>query len=113
MVLMAASLGMRFGEIADLQWKNIDFQNRLITMEITKNQDVRVLPITDQIYALLEGRKEGRGGEEHVFPSKDPAKRYPYSMIRKAFESVLKELGLHDVVFHSLRHTAASHMAMT
>lgn len=45
MVLMAASLGMRFGEIADLKWKNIDFENRLITLEFTKNQDVRVLPM--------------------------------------------------------------------
>ena len=34
-------------------------------------------------------------------------------MIRKAFQAVLKELGMKDIVFHSLRHTAASHLAMS
>jgi len=34
-------------------------------------------------------------------------------MIRKAFQSVLNKLKLDDVVFHSLRHTAASHLAMS
>jgi integrase len=113
MVLMGAALGVRFGELADLKWKSVDFDNRLITLELTKNGDVRVLPMPDQIYSFLEGRPGRDQGEEYVFPSKDPSKRCPYSMIRKAFESVLKELEFHDVVFHSLRHTAASHCAMS
>lgn len=112
MVLMAASLGMRFGEIADLKWKNVDFENRFITLEVTKNQDVRVLPMPDQIYGFLKS-KNWFNQEEYVFPSKDPAKRHPQSLIRKAFQSVLQQLGLDDVVFHSLRHTAASHLAMS
>lgn len=111
MVLIAASLGLRFGELANLQWRNIDFENRLITLEVTKNQDIRVLPMPDQIYEFL--KENQKGANEYVFPSKNPLKRYPYSMIRKAFESTLEQLGLHDVVFHSLRHTAASHLAMT
>ncbi len=113
MVLLASYLGMRFGEIAELKWKNIDFDNRLITLEITKNKDVRILPITDQIYDYLKDRKSAGKGEEYLFPSRDPLKRYPYSMIRKAFQLVLQDLGLEDVVFHSLRHTAASHLAMS
>lgn len=113
MVLMAASLGMRFGEIVDLKWKNIDFEHRLITLEVTKNQDVRVLPMPDQIYSFLKSRNQSNQAEEYVFPSKDSSKRHPYSMIRKAFQSVLKQLGLNDIVFHSLRHTAASHLAMS
>jgi len=113
MVLMAASLGMRFGEIADLKWKNIDFENRLITLEFTKNQDVRVLPMPDQIFSFLKDINPLKNGEDYVFPSKDPSKRHPYSMIRKAFKAVLDQLGLQDIVFHSLRHTAASHLAMS
>jgi len=113
MVLMAASLGLRFGEIANLKNKHIDFEHRLITLEITKNHDMRVLPMPDQIYTFLKGRFQPSNDEGYVFPSKDPTKRHPYSMIRKAFQSVLKELGLTDVVFHSLRHTAASHLAIS
>lgn len=113
MTLIAASLGMRFGEIADLKWKNIDFENRLITLEFTKNQDIRVLPMPDQIYSFLQSKYQPNNNDKYVFPSKDPLKRYPYSMIRKAFKSVLKQLGLTEIVFHSLRHTAASHLAMS
>ena len=113
MVLMAASLGLRFGEIANLKNKNVDFENRLITLEVTKNHDIRVLPMPDQIYSFLQGKSQLNNTEGYVFPSKDPVKRHPYSMIRKAFQSVLKELGFTDVVFHSLRHTAASHLAMS
>lgn len=110
MVLIAASLGLLFGELANLQWRNVDFENRLISLEATKNQDVRILPMPDQIYSFLKDAQKGT--DEYVFPSKDSSKRYPYSMIRKAFESVLEQLGMHDGVFHSLRHTAASHLAM-
>lgn len=113
MVLMAASLGMRFGEISDLKWKNVDFENRLITMEMTKNQDMRVLPIPDQIFEFLRQREGDCSSEDYVFPSRDPKKRHPYSMVRKAFRSVTNTLGIDDVVFHSLRHTAASHLAMS
>jgi len=111
MVLIAVSLGLRFGELANLKWKNVDFENRLITLEVTKNQDIRVLPMPDQIYNFL--KENQKGSDEYVFPSKDPTKRYPYSMIRKAFKAVLEQLKMSDVVFHSLRHTAASHLAMT
>lgn len=82
MVLMAASLGLRFGEIANLQNKHIDFENRLITLEVTKNHDMRVLPMPDQIYTFLKGRFQPNNEEGYVFPSKDPTKRHPYSMIR-------------------------------
>lgn len=112
MVLMAASLGMRYGEISSLKWKNVDFEHRLITLETTKNQDVRVLPMPDQIYSFLMSRCSSCQ-EDYIFPSKNPSKQPTYTMIRKAFQTVLNQLGLQDIVFHSLRHTAASHLAMS
>ncbi|MCP5492116.1 MAG: tyrosine-type recombinase/integrase [Chlamydiales bacterium] len=66
---MAASLGMRYGEIASLKWKNVDFEHRLITLETTKNQDARVLPMTDQIYSFLMSRCSSCQGN-YIFPSK-------------------------------------------
>lgn len=112
MVLLAGMLGMRFGEIANLTWKNIDFSNRFITLEITKNKDIRVVPMSDPIYEYLQVKNNNTDPEEFIFPSKDPIKRSPYSMIRKSFKKILQKLGFHDVVFHTLRHTAASHLAM-
>jgi len=113
MVLMAAALGIRFGELANLLHKHLDFKNRLIILEVTKNGDTRVLPMPDQVYSYLLEKSQSSNEEAYVFPSKNASKRHPYSMIRKAFQSVLKQLGWKDVVFHSLRHTAASHLAMS
>lgn len=112
MVLLAGTLGMRFGEIANLTWKDIDFKNRFITLEMTKNKDTRVVPMPDSIYHYLQAKNHKRNPEEFVFPSKDPSKRSPYSMIRKSFHRILQKLKFEDVVFHTLRHTAASHLAM-
>lgn len=112
MVLLAGTLGMRFGEIANLTWKDIDFTNRFITLEMTKNKDTRVVPMSDSIYHYLQAKNNKKSPEEFVFPSKDPSKRSPYSMIRKSFYRILQKLKLDDVVFHTLRHTAASHLAM-
>lgn len=112
MVLLAGMLGMRFGEIANLTWKNIDFANRFITLEITKNKDTRFVPMSDPIYEYLQVKNNNKNPEQFIFPSKNPIKRSPYSMIRKSFKRILQKLGFHDVVFHTLRHTAASHLAM-
>lgn len=112
MVLLGGTLGMRFGEIANLTWKDIDFTNRFITLEMTKNKDTRVVPMSDSIYHYLQAKNHKKSPEEFVFPSKDPSKRSPYSMIRKSFHRILQKLKFEDVVFHTLRHTAASHLAM-
>jgi integrase len=60
MVLIATSLGLHFGELADLKWENVDFQNQLITLEMTKNQDVRVLHMPDHIYSFLKDNQLNR-----------------------------------------------------
>lgn len=113
MVLIAASMGLRFGEIVNLCWKHIDFDNGFVTLETTKNGDVRVVPLPNQIANYLKEGQPSKLPDEFLFPSKNPDKRHPYSLIRKAFQKALQQANLQDVTFHSLRHTAASHMAMS
>lgn len=112
MVLVAATMGLRFGEIANLRWKNIDFNKRLATLEMTKNGDIRVVPIPDQVIEYLRGIPRPKIPEAFVFPSKNPAKRHLYSLIRKAFQKALQKSGIQDFKYHDLRHTCASHLAM-
>lgn len=109
-VYLAASLGMRFGEIANLLWKNIDFDKRLIILEVTKNKDMRILPMSEQLYSYLLEMSRGKSLEKRIFVYK--SKIAFYTAIRRSFKQVLTTLHLTDVVFHTLRHTAASHFAM-
>ncbi len=48
-------MGLRFGEIVDLQWRHIDFDNGFATLEKTKNGDTRFVPLPDQVAAHLKG----------------------------------------------------------
>lgn len=113
MVLIAASMGLRFGEIVNLRWKHIDFEHGFVTLETTKNGDMRFVPLPNQVAIYLKEIPRQKSPEEFLFPSKNPAKRHPYSIIRKVFQKALQETNLQDITFHSLRHTAASHMAMS
>lgn len=105
-------MGLRFSEIINLRWKHIDFDNGFATLETTKNGDARFVPIPDQVAGYLKGIKEPNLPEDFLFPSKNPEKRHPYSLIRKAFHNALQKTGLQDFKFHDLRHTCASHLAM-
>lgn len=109
-VYLAASLGMRFGEIANLLWKNIDFDKRLVILEITKNKDMRILPMSEQLYSYLLEMSKDKKPDHKIFIYK--SKIAFYTAIRRPFKQVLTILHLTDVVFHTLRHTAASHFAM-
>jgi len=48
--------GMRLGEIQGLRWGQIDFLNRIIRLNAgeTKNDEAREIPISDELYAMLE-----------------------------------------------------------
>ena len=112
MVLISASMGLRFGEVANLLWKNIDFDNGFVTLETTKNGDVRVVPLPEQVATYLKNLECSKLPDEFLFPSKNPKKRNPYSLIRKAFHKAVQTANIKDFTYHSLRHTCASHLAM-
>jgi len=112
MVLIAVSMGLRFGETVNLRWKHIDFENGFVTLDNTKNGDRRVVPLPEQLSNYLRNLDSSKHSEEFLFPSRDPARRHPPSMIRKAFQNALNQAGIEDFKYHDLRHTCASYLAM-
>lgn len=83
-VYLAASLGMRFGEIANLLWKNIDFDKRLIILEVTKNKDMRILPMSEQLYSYLLEMSKDNKPDHTIFVYK--SKIAFYTAIRRSFK---------------------------
>lgn len=106
-VIMAVNTGMRRGEILNLKWSDVDLLNRKITITKTKNNEVRIIPINGILYQEL--KRIPRNGE-YVFSKKDGK---PYSDPKTAFQSALKRAGIEDFRFHDLRHTFASHLALS
>lgn len=108
--LFALSTGARKGEILGLKWMDVDFFRATATFRRTKNGENRTVHLSQAILKCLQSEKNKRIiFSEYIFPSQDGTKP---ACIREAWELVIKELELKEVCFHSLRHTAASHLAM-
>lgn len=107
-VTTALETGMRKGEMTRLQWKDIDFQRRMITILESKNGESRFVSISDVLLPVLQRLYIERRGS-HVFTKPDGR---PYGNWRKSFENACKRAGIEDFRFHDLRHTFASYLVM-
>lgn len=110
-VIFALGTGARKGEILNLKWSNIDFFRSTATFMDTKNGENRTVHLSDQILNALEEHRGRRiVASTYIFNSLNGQKP---ADITKAWVNAVKQAGLgKDVVFHTLRHSAASHLAM-
>lgn len=116
MALLSLSCGLRFGEIAALQWGDIDDANRLLHIRDPKNGCYRAAYLPDIAYRALRSMPH-RGPSDLIFPSRAGTVMTSPS---DSFARTVKALGLNEgiedrrnrVVFHTLRHTFASWLAM-
>jgi integrase len=108
-VSLALLSGMRFTEIVTLTWRDIDLDNKVITLHKTKNGEKRYVSITSTIENLLISLPDRAG---LLFKPHRPNNRKGVISVRKAFEKALATAQIEGVRFHDLRHTSASYMAM-
>ena len=104
---------MRFGEIANLRWEDVDYVNKKITLERTKNGDQRILPLTTAVEKILAGALQADISTGLIFKPTSPTNRSGVVDIHNAFKKALKAGQVSNLRFHDLRHAAASYMAMS
>lgn len=105
--------GMRFCDVRDLTFGNIDFANRLLTYEQNKTKGHSkhssvTLPVTDALLELMGEQPEARGKGELVFtlPS--------HTMCLKALRRWTKRAGIDKhITWHCARHSFGTNMAAT
>ena len=109
-VLVALHTGMRKGEILGLTWDNVDLRNRLIVLVKTKSNKIREIPMSNEVYELLQAKyqKSTQDREACVFPSPDGK---PYRDVA-AFRKAVQLAGIQNFWFHDLRHSFASYLVM-
>ena len=109
-MILALSTGARKMEILGLRWKDVDFNRKVITLQKTKNGDIRVLPLAGYGLQLLEAHAaKGHNKEDFVFPNKFGTAPIE---IKKCWKTALRKAGVDNFRFHDLRHSAASYLAM-
>ncbi len=131
-VMLAASTGMRRGEVLGLHWKAVDLDQA--TLQVTQVVELvggkvslkepktersrRTIALPDRLVQELRTyRKEqwelclklGVGKFELVFPNWDGQLRNP-SHFTKAFSREVAAAKLPHVTFHGLRHTHITHL---
>lgn len=124
-ILLSLYTGIRIGELCALTWGNIDLKNRKIYITKTlqriyiqknktkilidspkSNTSIRKIPMNDKIYNILKKIKNKNEDKDFFLTGKrvfiEP-RRYQY-----IFNKTLKEAGIKNYNFHTLRHTFAT-----
>ena len=108
---LALNTGGRLATLLNICKKDIDFTHNLITLKDFKNNSTYKAFLTENLKALLEIRTIHLKMDDKLFVS-NPERRLR-SMLNELFN---KDINTNDrknkVVFHSLRHTFASHLAI-
>ena len=132
-VLLAASTGMRRGEVLGLRWSDVDLSQRTLRVcqvvelvsgnvflkEPKTERSRRTIALPDRLLEELKGyRKEhaelclgfGLGKVDLVFPHWPDGKLRNPSHFSKAFSREVAAAHLPHVTFHGLRHTHVTHL---
>jgi integrase len=103
LICVLLDTGMRLGEALAIETRDVDFENKLITIWINKTDKPRSIPMTDRAYKILQARaKEG----PRLFP-------IPQASVHKVWDWIRRNMAMKNdkqFVLHTLRHTFASRM---
>jgi integrase len=109
LVLVALHTGLRRGELLRLKWADLNFQQRLLTVQESKAGEPRQVPMNDVVCEALREILR-RLDNPYVFPGR--VKGLHLTDLPKEWGTWVIKAGLDDFRWHDLRHTFASRLVM-
>jgi integrase len=94
MSLLSLHTGMRFGEICNLTWKDVDMKRRFVSVRDAKGNKDRVAFLTDETREVLSGLERGKP-DEYVFTD---VKGKRIEQVSNAFARAVDKLKLNEGV---------------
>ena len=104
-IVIALNTGMRRGEILGLRWDDIDFNQHYIYIKQTKSGVPRKIPMNSLVVGVLKSVKRE---DRFVFYNSKTKNHLKY--IHYGFKKACEKIGIPDLRFHDLRHSAATLM---
>jgi integrase len=97
--------GARKNEVQQAKWEDINWEQRIWRIPLSKSGKARHVPISDGALILLETIPRIEGCQ-WIFPN--PKTHKPYKSFYGSWHTARKSVGLEDVRVHDLRHSFAS-----
>lgn len=97
--------GARKSEILKARWENVNLEQRLLTVPLSKSGTPRHIVLSDAAIAVIKSIPK-RDGVPWLFPGHAEGK--PLSDLYLFWNKLRNELGLKDMRIHDLRHSFAS-----
>lgn len=112
LTLTALNTGMRRGELFKLNWPNVDFKRRIISVmsQTSKTRKTRHIPMNDESFITLITWRNQTEEQSLVFPS--PITGNQLDNISTAWNALLLTAKIQNFRFHDLRHHFASSLVM-
>lgn len=109
-VLLGADAGLRRGEMVDLKWQDVDFENNQLYIAPNKTEYFRYVPMTESLRNALKAA-QGRAEHEYVINVCHPRKgnRCTRDYLSFCYSKIAKAAGIPSFL-HKLRHTFASQL---
>lgn len=105
--IMSLYCGLRFCDVKDLTFANVDYSNKLLKFEQNKTKGHSassgvIIPLNDGILSLIGQPKEGEGKDAPIFPLPS------HTMCLKALRRWVKRAGIDKhITWHCARHSFA------
>lgn len=108
LIVTSIFTGLRWGNVREMKWDEVDFANSVINLEDTKN-DERIYPLPERV--KKEIMRIPRNGSPYVFVN--PETGNPWVDLRKAYRKAKEKAGINRPFrVHDLRHSFASNLVM-
>jgi integrase len=107
--------GMRRGELAKLEWADVDLEKRYLYIRSykqskTRQETVRNIPIQDKLLPILLAQKLKTGSKRWVFVCAKGS-NFTEDSLSKGLRKFIKRTKYEGLGFHVFRHSLASNLA--
>ena len=104
-VLLGADAGLRRGEIMNLRWEDVDFNNNQLYIAPNKTEYYRYVPMTESLRNALQRAKIGAESDFVV----QFGRVRSIDSLTACYHKIAQAAGVHSFL-HKLRHTFASQL---
>jgi integrase len=107
LIVFAINTGLRTSDIFNLQWTEVDIEQRRLKKIVKKSSRPLSLPLNDAAFRVIEAKHGDQHGP-HVFCNPMTGDRF--KDVKGALAAAVKRAGLKKVTWHMFRHTFASRL---